>query len=153
VVLPDEPLMKLLFDAIADNESPAEADGVPNIEPSTIRVGVYNGSFIDGVASSVSEELKTATTLGSGPVQVVDVSNADRLNYKKTLIRYRPEAKLMAELIAAALPQAELLEGKTKKGVDVAVIVGKKGYDTKKIVQLNPILLPKPGELPKVCRE
>lgn len=152
VVLPDEELMDLMFGAIAENESPAEADGVPNIEPSTIRVGVYNGSFVDLVASSVAEELKVATTLGEGPVQIVDVTNADRLNYKKTFIRYRPEARLMAELIAAAMPQAELVEGKTNPGVDVAVIVGKKGYGTKKIVQLNPIPLPKPGALPKVCR-
>jgi LCP family protein required for cell wall assembly len=152
VVLPDEELMDLMFEAIADNESPAEADGVPNIEPSTIRVGVYNGSFIDGVASAAAEDLKAATTLGQGPVQVVDVANADRLNYRGTLIRYRPEARLMAELISAAMPNAELVEGKTKRGVDVAVIVGKKGYETQKIVQLNPIPIPKPGALPKVCR-
>ncbi|HYI44791.1 MAG TPA: LCP family protein [Actinomycetota bacterium] len=153
VVLPDTELMDLMFEAIGKNESPAEADGVPNIEPSTIRVGVYNGSFIDGVAASVAEELKVATTLGAGPVQVVDITNADRLNYKKTVIRFRPEARLMAELIAAAMPQAELLEGKTKANVDVAVIVGKKGYETEKIFQLNPIPLPKPGALPKVCQE
>lgn len=152
VVLPDEPLDDMLFKAIRNNESPAEADGVPNIEPNTIRVAVYNGSFIDGVASSVAGELQDATAIGEGPVQIAEIANADRLNYKQTLIRYRSEARQMAELIAAAMPGAELQEGNTKKGVDVAVVVGKKGYETKKIVQLNPIPLPRPGALPAVCR-
>ena len=44
-------------------------------------------------------------------------------------------------------------EGKTGPGIDVAVIVGKKRFRTKKIAQILPLPLPKPGELPKVCRE
>ncbi|HWL64336.1 MAG TPA: LCP family protein [Actinomycetota bacterium] len=153
VVLPDEPTMDLLFKAISRNESPAEADGVPNVEPSTIRVGVYNGSFIDGAATTVADELQAATDIGDGPVNVVEVANAGRLNHKGTTIVYAPEALQMAELLGAALPQAELLEGRTKRGIDVAVIVGQRGFETRQIVQINPIPIPKPGDVPAACRK
>lgn len=152
VVLPNMPVMELLFDAIGKNQSPAEADGVPDVAPSTVRVGVYNGSFVDGIASAVAEELRVATEAPEGAVQIVDIANADRLTYKKTVIRYRPEAEQLAQLVGAAMPNAELLEGQTKKGVDVAVIVGKKGYETERIVQINPLPLPRPEAPPKVCR-
>jgi LCP family protein required for cell wall assembly len=152
VVLPDPPTMQLLFGAIKKNQSPAEADGVPNVEPSTIRVGVYNGSFIDGAASAVAEELQAATDIGAGPVNVVEVANAGRLNHKTTTIVYTPETLQMAELLQAALPDAEMQEGKTRRGTDVAVIVGKRGFKTVDIVQLNPIPIPKPGEVPAACR-
>ena len=152
VVLPNMPVMDLMFDAIKKNQSPAEADGVPDVAPSTVRVGVYNGSFVDGVASAVAEELRVATEAPEGAVQIVDIANADRLTYKKTVIRYRPEAEQLAELVGAAMPNAELLEGKTKKGVDVAVVVGEKGYETERIIQINPLPLPKPDDPPKECR-
>ena len=152
VVLPDMPTLEVLFDAIEENESPAEADGVPDVAPSTVRVGVYNGSFIDGVAAAVAEELQTATAGPDGPVAIEEVANADRLNYRKTLIRYRPEAATLAQLVAAAMPNAELVEGKTKRGIDVAVIVGEKGYETQEIVQINPLPLPRPEAPPKECR-
>lgn len=152
VVLPDEPAMDLLFRALENNESPAAADGVPDVEPSTVRVAVYNGSFVEGVASQVAEELRIATDGPDGSVEIVEVANADRSNYKKTVIRYQPEAENLAQLVAAAMPQAELLEGKTKGGVDVAVVVGEDGYETKKLIQIHPIPLPKPGDPPKECR-
>ena len=152
VVLPDEPAMELLFQALEDNESPAIADGVPDVAPETVRVAVYNGSFVDGAASAVADELVAATSGPDGPVQIAEVANADRLNYVKTVIRYRAEAENLAQLVAAAMPQAELLEGKTKPGVDVAVIVGEKGDETQPIVQINPIPLPKPEAPPKECR-
>lgn len=152
VVLPNMPVLNMLFEALKNNESPAEADGVPNVEPSTVRVGVYNGSFVDGIASAVAAELQAATITDEGAVDIVEIANADRPNYGKTLVGYRPEAKMLAELVAAAMPQAKLKEGKTRPGVDVAVIVGEKGYETRRIVQINPIPLPRPGEVPKQCR-
>ena len=153
VVLPDEPAMEVLFDALAANESPAVADGVPDIEPSTVRVAVYNGSFVEGVASQVAEELKAATAAPDGSVNVVEVANADRATYRKTVIKYQPEAEHLAQLVAAAMPNAELKEGKTKQGVDVAVVVGEKGFETEKLVQLHPITLPRPQDPPKECRQ
>jgi LCP family protein required for cell wall assembly len=153
VVLPDEEAMDILWDAIDANESPAEADGVPDIEPSTVRVAVYNGTFVEGVASTVAEGLRAATESPDGSVEIVEVANADRATYKKTVIRYQPEAKHLAELVAAAMPQAELLEGQTKRGTDVAVVVGEDGYETQELIQLHPIPLPKPEDPPKECRQ
>lgn len=155
VVLPDEEAMKVLFEAVADNESPAQADGVPGVEPSTIKVGVYNGSFIEGAAEQAAAALVEATDIGLGPVDVVETANADRFDYKKPVVLYdpdKPETEAMAGLVAAAIPGAEIEKGKVRAGTDVAVIVGKREFRTKKIVQLVPIQLPKPGEPPAICR-
>ncbi len=159
VVLPNRDAMKVLFDAIEANESPAEADGVPSIEPSTIRVGVYNGTLIEGAAERAAGALVAATDtgpMGRGPVTIEETANAPRSNYKETLIVYnrtKPETQTMAELVAAAIPDAEIRRGQTDEDVDVSVIVAKRKLATKKIVQLLPIELPKPSEPPAaICR-
>jgi LCP family protein required for cell wall assembly len=151
VVLPDVRAMNLLFDAVAGNESPAEADDVPDVEPSTIRVGVYNGTFEAGAAAKAAAKLKQATTTMSGPVKVVDVANADRLRYRRTVVRYAPEARAMAELIAGVIPGAELTEAETDDDVDVEVIVGRR-FRTRRIVQVVPIPIPEPSATPRICR-
>ena len=155
VVLPDNRAMKVMFDAIDRNESPAEADGVPSIEPSTVRVGVYNGTTTDGAADAAAAALDEATDVGAGPVEIAETANADRSNYRATLVFHdpeKPETAAMAELVAAAVPGATVREGETRRGVDVAVIVGKKRFRTKDIVQLVPIQLPKPSKPPAMCR-
>jgi len=152
VVLPDMPALELMFEAIAGNESPAEADGVPSVAPSTIRVAVYNGTSKEGLAASTAARLKRDTNVGDGGVQVVDSANAVRSNFRQTIIRYRPAAGAMAEVIAAAMPNAELEEGSTLRGVDVAVVVGRRGGRTIELVQILPIPIPPPGDLPAECR-
>lgn len=152
VVLPDMPAVELMFEAIAGNQSPAEADGVPSIAPSTIRVAVYNGTFEEGLARDSAASLKRATDVGDGGVQVVDQANAVRSNFRQTVIRYEPSAEAMAEVIAAAMPNAELREGNTLRGVDIAVVVGRRGGRTTELVQILPIPIPPPGELPAECR-
>jgi LCP family protein required for cell wall assembly len=156
IVQPDWPGIHLLFKAVKANESPAEADGVPDIDPSTIRVGVYNGVGLDqAVAAPAAEALEAATTIasatGTASVDVTEIANAPRFGFKKTVVRYEPSAERMAELVAAALPGAELEEAKTPSGIDVSVIVGQR-FETKKIVQILPIPIPQPGELPEVCQ-
>ena len=99
--------------------------------------------------------LVEATDIGLGPVDVVETANADRFDYKKPVVLYdpdKPETEAMAELVAAAVPGAAIEEGKVRPGTDVSVIVGKREFRTKKIVQLIPIQLPKPGEPPAICR-
>lgn len=152
VVIPDMDAMKVMFDALGRNESPAEADGVPNIAPSTIRVGMYNGTFEDLAAAEAGERLESATDIGDGAVRIVDTANADRFGYKRTVIVREPEAAGMAELVAAAIPGAEVRAGKTRPGVDVAVIVGE-SYETARIFQILPLPLPKPSALPEECRQ
>lgn len=156
VVLPDEPAMKVMFDAIAKNESPAEADGVPGIEPSTVKVGVYNGTMVEGAADAAAGALREATDVGAGPVEVVETENADRSSYKRTVITFdpdKPETETMAELVAAAVPGAVIREGKVDDDVDVAVVVGKKKFVTEPLIQLIPIQLPKPSDTPAICKK
>ena len=155
VVLPDMEALEIMFDAIKNNESPAEATDIPNIDVSTISVGVYNGTLTEGVAAAAAEELKAATTIVGETITVVEVANADNFNVKEPFIRYDPKnegARLKAELIAAAIPDVEIKKGETPSGVDVEVVVGKRKFQTQKIVQINPIPLPKPGETPEECQ-
>lgn len=154
VVLPDEPTMEVLFEALADNESPAAADGVPDVDVSTIEVAVLNGTLEDGKAQGAAEALTQATAVQGESVDVVDVANADRFTYKATVIRYDESAEGIQEkieLIAAALPQARLKAGDTATA-DIEVIVGRKRFETEKIVQLTPLELPPPGSQPEECR-
>ncbi len=155
VVLPDREGMDVLFRALADNASPAESDGVPGIEPSTIRVGVYNGSGVDGAAERAADALVEATDTGRGAVQIEETANAPGTGRRDHMILYdrgKPETESMAQLIAAAIPGAATRPGRLNEGVDVAVVVGTKRFTTTRIVQLVPIELPKPAETPAICR-
>jgi LCP family protein required for cell wall assembly len=155
IVEADMDTMEVMFDAIGANESPAEADGVPGVAPQTVRVGVYNGVGLERpVASPAARQLEEATTVAGEHVDVVEIANAKNFKFKGTTIvanSKEPEAERMAELVAAALPGAEVEVGKTKPGVDVAVIVGRGKFRTMKITQILPIPIPKPGDLPEVC--
>ena len=157
VVLPDMRAIRVMFDAIARNRSPAEADGVPDVAPEEIRVGVYNGTSEDFAARRAARALRAATDTASGPVVIDDddVANADRFGYKRTVIRFRAQrsgAERKARLVAAALPGARLVPGRTDDDIDVAVIVGER-FLTRPLVQLEPLPIPEPGRLPAACRE
>jgi LCP family protein required for cell wall assembly len=153
VVLPDEAGMKFVFEALGRNESPAEADGVPSIDPSTIRVGVYNGlDLFRPYATEAAARLEEATD-GRLDIDPINIANAPHFKFTENLIRYEPEAKEMADLIAALLPNATLQEHSTPRGVDVAVIVGSKRFPTEPLVQILPIPIPRPNEEPAVCKE
>jgi LCP family protein required for cell wall assembly len=156
VILPDLRAMRVMFDAIAANQSPAEADGSPNVDPTTVEVGVYNGTSEEGAARRAARRLREATDLGEGGVSIDDsnIANARRFSHRTTLVRYAeedPRALEMARLVAAALPGAEMATGPMTAGVDVAVIVGRH-LRVRPVVQIRAIPIPKPGELPKVCR-
>ena len=142
---------KVLFDAIGQNESPAEADGVTNIAPSTVRVGVYNGTGVDGTAGEAAEELVAATDVGDGPVEIIEIADARGTSHQTTVIEYEAEAEKLAQVVADAIPNAELIEKNTPSGIDVEVIVGKR-FETQQLVNIIPIPIPKPGEVPDVCK-
>jgi len=153
VVLPDMPKMKFMFEAIGRNESPAEADGVPSIDPSTIRLGVYNGvDLFRPYASEAAARISQATG-GRIARDAIEIANAPNFRFKENLVRYQPEAKEMAELVAALLPNAQLEEHRTPRGIDVAVIVGRTRFPTRELVQILPIPIPRPSEQPAVCEQ
>jgi LCP family protein required for cell wall assembly len=149
VVEPDLPALEYLFDQIAQNRSPSD-DGVPDIPPSEIAVGVYNGTGVDGAASEAAEELEAATADDEGEIDLVEVADADSDDYGKSRIVYEKANEEKARFIAAALPKARLEVGKTGKNVDVEVIVGE-AFDAKRIVQVTPLDIPEPGEVPPEC--
>ena len=152
IILPDEAGMEFVFDALARNESPAEADGVPNIDPHTVRVGVYNGvDLFRPYAGDARDDLLAATGGSGEGFQIADVANAPHFKFKQTLIRYEAGNEERAELVAAVIPGATLQEHSTPDGVDVAVIVGDKGFKTRPLVQILPIPIPPPADRPAVC--
>ncbi|MGH2757180.1 MAG: LCP family protein [Actinomycetota bacterium] len=154
VVLPDMDAMDFVFEAIGRHESPAEADGVPSIDPTTVRVGVYNGIDLFRPYATEASELLLEATGGAGKgVEIVDVANAPHFKFSENLIRYEPEAEEMAKLVAAVLPNAQLQEHSTRAGVDVAVIVGSKRFPTEPLVQILPLPIPRPSEQPAVCEQ
>lgn len=157
VVLPDMETMKIMFAQIAMNRSPLDAPGLipADVNVSEINVGVYNGTFEEGVASEAAEQLEEAMKVGSGTIDVVAVTNADKINYKRTIIRFDPNnegAEEKAEIVARAVPNATVEEGETNFGVDVALIVGKERAEFMKLVQIVPIEIPEPSEVPPACR-
>jgi LCP family protein required for cell wall assembly len=156
IVVPDMPAMKVMFEALGREESPAEADEVPNIDPDEISVGVYNGTYEDGAAARAERALEEAIRTSLGSLVVTEVANAQSFNHKQTVIVYNkddPEAAKMAELVAAAAPGVEVRQGTTKPGIDVAVIVGPQRLRTHRVVQIQQLPIPKPGAVPKVCRQ
>lgn len=99
--------------------------------------------------------LEKAIRTSQGSLDVAEVANAGRFNYKETVIVYskdEPEAAKMANLVSAAIPAVRVRAGKTKAGIDVAVIVGPKRLRTKRVVQIQALPVPKPGAVPEVCR-
>jgi LCP family protein required for cell wall assembly len=158
VVLPDRAAMRVMFDALRRNKSPAEADDVPDIDPDTIRVGVLNGTYEEGLARDAAKKLEAASRTSEGDITVDDanIANAGRFDYKETVIRYAstaPEARRMARFVSAALPGAVMKAGDVDEGLDVEVIVGSEPLRVRKVVQILPLPIPKPGELPRVCRQ
>lgn len=153
IVVPDMERIELIGQALADNESPAEADGAPSIDPKTIRVGVYNGVDLFRPYASDAARALTEATGGEDGVVIADIANGPHFKFKESVIRYEPRAEEMAQLIAAVLPDATLQEHSTPEGVDVSVIVGDGRFRTEKLLQILPIPIPKPEDQPAVCEE
>lgn len=157
IVVPDFDTMEVMFEQIAKNESPLEAEGLipADVDMPSISVGVYNGTFEEGVAQEASEELEIATQVARGTVSVVEVTNADRFRYQHTVIVYDPKvdgSEQKAEVIAQAVPNAVMKEGEVSASVDVALIIGKDRPEFTKLVQIVPIDIPEPSEVPEECR-
>jgi len=155
IVVPDMPAMRVMFEALAREESPAEADRVPNIDPDSVSVGVYNGTYKDGAAAAAERALEKAIRTSQGSLDVAEVANAERFNHKETVIVYskdEPGAAKMAKLVSAAIPGVSVESGETKSGIDVAVIVGPKRLRTRPVIQIQALPVPKPGAVPEVCR-
>ncbi len=156
VETPNFPALKLIFAAIAKNESPADADNVPNVDPATITAGVYNATFHNGtvktgIASAIENKLKDATQ-GIGDVNFVTPANAKHFHHA-TVIHYAPGAQEKARFVQAAMPGVKIEQTATPHGVDVAILAGTEHVRFKTLAEIKPIPIPKPGALPKSCQD
>jgi hypothetical protein len=154
VVIPDMTTIRAMFAAIERNESPVSASTAPpGIRPGDVVVAVYNGANHNRVvAAPAKKKLVAATTIDGESIEVAEIANADRDGFRKTVVRYERDARRRAQFIAAAIPGARLEVADTGLGLDVEVIVGRE-FDTRRLVRITPIEIPKPGELPEVCED
>lgn len=155
VVVPDLETLEVMFEAIKANKSPAEADNAPDIDPSTVTVRFYNGTFEEGVAGAAQEKLREAIQLQGKTVETLEPTNADSVDYKKSVVRYNPEGedmKTKLELLRAAIPDIEFKKGGTLGTEDFSIIIGKSGFKAEKVVQITPLELSPPGQVPADCR-
>lgn len=154
VVIPDMATIRAMFSAIGRNESPASASTAPpEIRPGDVVAAIYNGANHNRVvAKPAARDLVAATTIDGASIEVAEVANADRDGFRKTVVRYERDARRQAHFIAAAIPGARLKLADTGLGLDVEVIVGKE-FETRRLIQITPIAIPKPGELPEVCED
>lgn len=154
IVRPDPAELDLVFDAIRGNESPHAADGVPDMAPSTVQVGVYNGIDLGANYASDAAGALVEASGGEGTgFQIADVGNAPHFRFARTLVRYEAGDEAKAELVASVIPGAELQEHRVPQGVDVAVIVGTREFRTETLIQIVPLDIPEPGAPPPVCRQ
>jgi hypothetical protein len=125
VVLVDEEKANALFDAIrrdippgTPTPKPSTASGAPLIvKPGNIRVHVYNGSDVNGLARKADSDL---TQIG---FQTVGIPETRNTGATKTVIRYGPTKADSARTVAAALPGATL-EAAPELGNVIEVVVG-----------------------------
>lgn len=112
-----EPVLAQLRDVgTGDSE---RAESVPDIEPRTVSVSVWNGSGVQGAAGD------TLDALAATGFQRASADNADRSDYERTEVRYRPGKRDAARLVAAYLKAGGALVEDDTADVDVIVVVGR----------------------------
>jgi hypothetical protein len=89
------------------------------VRPVDVRVRVLNASGVQGAAGNASEAFTRlgfpAGGTGNDPRGLIDHSE----------VRYRPGDEAKAQLVAAALPDAQLVADPSLPGTDVVVALGK----------------------------
>lgn len=87
------------------------------VQPGDVRVAIYNGTDVTGLATATAELLRdrgfVVTEVGNAPTPTA-----------VTTITYGPGRRIHAELLAVELPGARLVEGVVPDGVDVVVTLG-----------------------------
>ena len=154
IVEANYPGIQFMFDVMEEGESPAEADGVPDLNPSNIDVAVYNGTKEDDAADEAADDLAEQTRTEKGAIDIEVVADAGKQNHEETLVVYGgkgDKAVERAEFVAAAIEGAEIEKGQTAPGIDVSVVVGEE-FETQQVIQIIPIPIPEPSELPPECQ-
>jgi hypothetical protein len=137
VVLVDEEKAAALFDGIHRDvppgtpaAKPSTAAGAPLIvKPGNIRVHVYNGSDVNGLARKADSDL---TEVG---FQTVGTPESRNTGATGTVIRYGPTKADSARTVAAAIP-GSTLQAAPELGNVIEVVVGS-SYSGAKLVKVT----------------
>ena len=103
----DERKAREVFAAMENDEPLVKEKKGPTVQvaPSDISVQVFNGSSVEGLASTASADLdKAGYRIGAAP------ANADRSDVTTTVIQYDPEWNTSVKTLQAAFPDATLEE-------------------------------------------
>ena len=92
---------------------------VPAVRPSDVRVKVLNASGVQNAAGNTSQSLQQLGFVpggsGNDPRNLVDRSE----------VRYAPGDVAKANLVAASVPDAHLVEDTSLPGTDIVLVLGK----------------------------
>jgi len=91
----------------------------PAVRPVDVRILVRNASGVQGAAGSTSQALTKLGFVSGG------AENDPRGLVDHSEIRYAPSDKAKADLVAASVPGAQLVEAQTLSGTDIVLVLGK----------------------------
>lgn len=107
------------------------------VPPAQVRVQVQNGTTRSGIAGQAAKALQEAGFRTSGLPR-----NAERQDFEQTVIAYDPRWNRSVQTVAAAFPQAELLE-EPGRGPLMEVTLGKSFADVHPVRAADPFLAEK----------
>ncbi|MFI1163567.1 LCP family protein [Streptomyces sp. NPDC020801] len=128
----------------ASGSSSASASPPPSPSPATvsgegIRVAVYNGTTIGGLAA------RAAGTLTAHGFTVTGTATAGRQDHATTIVEYGPGLHARARTVAAAFPGAEL---RPVTGAGIAVVLGRSYADDAATAPPTTSASPAPTSIP-----
>jgi LCP family protein required for cell wall assembly len=97
-------------------EEPAPTSAAPQVQPSEVTVGVYNGSGVSGAAATA------ATELASAGFEATSEGNADRTD--TTTVSHRSGDEAAAALVAAQVPGAAVTVDDSLPAGTVQLVIG-----------------------------
>jgi hypothetical protein len=104
--LKDPATLHTFFAELSADPTPAPGAAAPTttapatVQPSQVKVAVFNGSGVAGLAGQTAAELRAQG------FTVTSTGNADNMNYTATEIRYAAGEQAQAATLAAQLPGA-----------------------------------------------
>jgi LCP family protein required for cell wall assembly len=91
----------------------------PAVRPADVRVKVLNASSVQGAAGTTAQELQQRGFVNGG------ADNDPRGLVDHSEVRYRPSDIAKAQLLAASVPGARLVEDPAQSGTDIVLVLGK----------------------------
>ena len=91
----------------------------PAVRPVDVRILVRNASGVQGAAGTTSQELTQRGFVSGG------ADNDPRGTVDHSEVRYAHSDKAKADLVAASVPGAQLVEDQTLSGTDIVLVLGK----------------------------